>query len=119
MRLAVLIILFLSNAFVPEPYIESVPQILILLIILTLSFPLGDCRAPVRLDVPFLLTFSTSVGASSFGLAKFIKSGPAGIIKTEKCLMGFGTGTFILTMLSIAAVICGKGGQIAFYVGDI
>ena len=98
---------------------ESVPQVYVLSTILGLSGP-GSCEEPVNIDdTLFLITFSTSIASASFGISKFIKSGPARIVRNDKCLMGFGTLSFILIFTNIALTVVGKGFVISSYLGNL
>ena len=98
---------------------ESVPQVQILLAIYIVYG--GDgCSSPVqRGDVLFIVTFSLSVLSATFGVAKFIKSGPVRIINNDKCLMGFCSATFILIFLNIAATLVGRGIVISVFLESI
>ena len=109
-----------SITIFPEPFSEAMPQVHILLLIGVVSKNYDNCTAPVsmsiwRIDPLFITTFSTSVVTVAFGVSKFVKAGPAGIIRGDKCLMGFGTLSFILVFLNIAATIIGRGIVIAVY----
>ena len=98
---------------------ESVPQVQILLAIYV-AYGGDGCSSPVqRGDVLFIVTFSLSVLSATFGVAKFIKSGPARVINNEKCLMGFCSATFILLFFNIAATLVGRGFVIGFYSAEI
>ena len=78
------------------------------------------CQVAVRYDtMTFVVTFCLSVLSATFGVAKFIKSGPARVIDNEKCLMGFCSATFILLFLNIAATLVGRGVVIGFYLGGM
>ena len=101
----------------PEPFLESVPQLHTLWIIFLISKNgLISCEKHVPFDTLFIATYSTSVVTASFGIAKFIKSGPARIVKNDKYLMGFGTLSFILIFINIALTIFGRGLLIGFFV---
>ena len=101
---------------ISEAFIESVPQAHILIAIWAVNQGRG-CDSPVQQgDGLFLVTFSLSVLSATFGVAKFIKSGPARMINNEKCLMGFCSATFILLFLNIAATLVGRGFIIGTFV---
>ena len=75
-----------------------------------------ECEHPVQFQNICILTFTLSVLCGTFGVAKFVKSGPAGIINNEKCLMGFCSVTFILLILNIGFTLIGRGIVIASFV---
>ena len=108
------------ETIVSEPFLESVPQVHMLLVIFILSIQSINtserCDRAVVGDTLFFTTFSTSIVTASFGISKFIKSGPTRIVKNDKCLMGFGTLSFLLIFTNIALTLVGKGCIIAFYV---
>ena len=107
------------NTFVaifPEPFLESVPQVHMLLIIRFIS-PKYDCNSPIHFGPQFSLTFWISIATASFGIAKFVKSGPARIVNNDKCLMGFGTLSFILIFTNIAQTVLCRAWVIAIFVG--
>ena len=54
-------------------------------------------------------SFSLSFISASFGITKFLKAGPIGIVRAEKWLDGFGTLTFILIIFNVAATMLGGG----------
>ena len=77
------------------------------------------CDWAVTFDSLFIVTFSTSVATASFGVSKFLKSGPMRIVRDDKCLMGFCTSSFILLFLNIAATLVGRGVMIGVYAGSV
>lgn len=71
---------------------------------------IGDCSSPINGEDPlFITTFATSVTAASFGISKFLKTGPCRLIKSDKCCMGFCTLSYILLLTNIAATVAAKG----------
>ena len=56
----------------------------------------------------FVCTLFLSTLTASIGIAKFLKSGPASIVRSEKCKDGYGTLTFILIFLNVFATLTGK-----------
>ena len=86
---------------VSEPFLEAVPQVHILLVIWVLDG--GGCSGAVDGGPFFITTFVTSVITASFGISKFLKSGPCRFIKS------FGTLSYFLLFLNIAATIVAKG----------
>ena len=107
------------QTIVSEPFLESVPQVHILMVIYILSINSPNpCNKVYTVggDTLFINTFSTSIVTASFGISKFIKSGPARIVKNDKCLIGFGTLSFLLIFTNIALTLVGKGCIIALYV---
>ena len=85
------------------------PQVHVLLLIWKMSDE--GCKSPVGgIDDPlFILTFVTSVTAASYGISKFIKTGPCRIIRNNTRCSGFGTLSYILLFLNIASTLSAKG----------
>ena len=111
----------LISILVSEPFIESLPQVHLLLVLLIMSSSTGgpgDVK-PVEFSFDFWLTFSLSVAAASFGITKFVKAGPASIMRNDKWLDGFGTWTFILVFLNIFITLCAKGFATATLIAGI
>ena len=112
--------------FVSETFLEAVPQVLIILV---LSYAdntgkeyysvLGSESDGIMAMQLMILTFILSVTSASFGIARFLKTGPARIVREEGCLDGFGTMTFILIFCNVAATLVGKGWIIAITIGQI
>merc|ERR1712241_1206841 len=92
-----------------EPFLESVPQVHVLLLLWKLSGEGCDSAVGVSNDPLFLVTFSASVATASFGISKFLKSGPCRIIRNNTCCSGFGTLSYILLLLNIASTVIAKG----------
>ena len=65
------------------------------------------------------LTFLLSLASASFGVTKFIKAGPASIVKNDTWLDGFGTLTFMLIYLNVCCILLIKGLIIARFVDHI
>merc|ERR1712061_339117 len=92
-----------------------------------MSAPLSmSCVAPVSpvgsdggADWLFITTLLTSIATASFGISKFVKSGPARVVRNDKCLMGFCTFSFIVIFLSTVAIVFGKAIVIATYMGKL
>lgn len=57
----------------------------------------------------FLITYSTSVLSASFGIAKFLKSGPCRLIPNEGFLSGYCQIGFLMVMLNTLCCIVIKG----------
>ena len=57
----------------------------------------------------FWWTLNLSMLTASFGVAKFLKSGPSRIVMSEKCMDGFGTLTYILIVFNIFTTLAGRG----------
>ena len=69
---------------------------------------------------PFLgLTLFLSIAAASFGITKFLKAGPASIVRNDKWMDGFGTWTFILLFLNVACTLIAKGGVVGVCIGAL
>ena len=96
---------------------ESVPQTYILLIIALADG--GNRVSVLDLGLLFCMTYSLSVTSASFGIAKFLKSGPARIVRCEQFIDGYGTLTFILIFFNVAATQIGRGLQISFVLPSI
>ena len=88
----------LSSHFV-EPFVEAVPQVMLLINFLMLEKHLVEER---NLDL-FMVTFVTSILSASLGLTKFLKLGPC------RLLGGYGKISFLLVMLNIIGVLLTKG----------
>ena len=109
------------QSIVSEPFLESVPQLHLLFVIGMLSYVSGGGKVDsdsienysgdiiIPTDLLFWATFLLSFAASTFGIVKFIKSGPAGIVRNDKWLDGFGTLTFILLFANVASTMIVKG----------
>ena len=78
-----------------------------------------DCHDPFVRDTLSMVTFLTSMATASFGIAKFVKSGPARIVRNDKCLMGFGTLSFILIFINILLTLFLKAGMVAVFVDQM
>ena len=100
---------------ISEPFLESVPQIHILLVIWAIDQVGSGCSAIPNWDPLFITTFTTSVLTASFGISKFLKSGPCHIIRNDSYLMGFGTLSYILLLINIFATLVSKGLVFVFY----
>ena len=97
--------MFLILDFISEPFLEAVPQILILLIFFILNPGVA-----YHLDENlFIATFTTSVFTASLGIAKFLKTGPCGLVTDQGPLGGHGTLAFLILMLNITSTIVSKG----------
>ena len=106
-----------KNIFFTEPFLESVPQVIIMLM-MWIGPHIGSCRNPINGHDPlFITTFATSVTAASFGISKFLKSGPCRLITSDKLLMGFGTMSYTLLLINIAATVVAKGFAAAMAIG--
>ena len=57
----------------------------------------------------FIVTLTTSLFSTAFGISKFLKSGPCRLVPNEGCLGGFGTLGFILLFFSVAFSLASKG----------
>ena len=88
---------------------ESAPQAYILMTLAFASGGSGDGGIGDLNSYDFWVPLSLSVSAATFGVAKFLNSGPTSIVGNHKCLKGFGSLTFILIFLIVAATGVGKG----------
>ena len=95
-----------------EPYLEAIPQVLILLCLWIDNdkYIIGNLNNGFGKDaIIFLFTFSTSVLSSAFGIAKFLKSGPCRLVQNDGLLGGYGQLAFLLLMLSTIFCLIIKG----------
>ena len=97
---------------------EAVPQLHLLFVIFELTAWTGQ-NAAVEVSGLFCVTFVLSLASATFGIVKFIKAGPASIVRNDKWLEGFGTWTFILLYLNVACTLITKGSVICIVVGGI
>ena len=98
---------------VSEPFLESIPQIHILLVILSQTLTNSSHELVVgksRSDqILFWTTFSLSVFSATFGIAKFLKVGPCCLVSSHGPLGGLGSIGFLTLMLNIASTLLLKG----------
>ena len=105
--------------FFVEPFLESIPQSHVLLVIYLQSFPLSwidveNNEGVVDTSDPFFLaTFLSSILSASFGVSKLLKLGPCPLVPQDK----FGL-VFLMVFLSILTGLVGKGIMVAFVIGD-
>ena len=78
-----------------------------------LSLKSDLCASPVDNDILFRVTFLTSIMSASLGTARFLKTGPAKIVRNGKCLSGYGTLTYILIFVHNVLIVLGKGAVIS------
>jgi hypothetical protein len=90
---------------ISEPFLESIPQIHILLCI----WGNGYFGSLSGTDIQFLVTFSLSVVSASLGIAKFLKLGPCRLVPGDGPLGGYCRPSFLLLVLDIAAWLVSKG----------
>ena len=109
-----------------EPFLESVPQIYILLVIWSIDGQFGGCSivAPnaKRDDLSsalFKTTFIMSILTASLGISKFLKCGPCHFIRNDSYLMGYGTISYILLLINIWSTLVSKGFVLFFYVDPV
>ena len=86
-----------------EPFLESVPQVHIILMVV---FGSGATVDPE--DWKAVATFALSVFSAAFGITKFFSVGPCRLIPYDKINLGF-----FLMMLNVASCLVGKGYQLA------
>ena len=94
-----------------EPFLESVPQIHILLCLAvsegTRTNSIVDFK---RRDTLFIMTFATSVFSGGLGIAKFLKVGPCKFLSSKSgYLGGFVSLGTPFVVLSIITALVGKG----------
>ena len=107
-----------STFYISEPYLESIPTVLILLACRFRNPSLFLGSQENFLGIPkttmFWTTFSISVISGSFGMAKFLKLGPCQIVPSQKLHVGF----FFL-FITMGTTLVAKGwvlGSSLFYV---
>ena len=88
-----------------EPFLESAPQMHILLCLWLQENKLIEEGNQTF----FIVTLTTSLFSTAFGISKFLKSGPCQLVPNEGCLGGFGTLGFILLFFSVAFSLTSKG----------
>ena len=90
--------------FFSEPYLESIPQIHVVLCLVISNATHGEVPASV------LVTFALSIFSGGFGIAKFMKTGPCKIVPcTSGFLDGFVSLGFPAVVFSVIATFVGKG----------
>ena len=92
-----------------EPFLESVPQVHVLLVIAagskTYQWQSQINKGVIDIsDTFFLATFCTSIFSAAFGMTKLLKVGPCSIVPRNKYGLGF-----FLSFLSILFGLAGKG----------
>ena len=103
-----------------EPFLESIPQSHVLLVIYLQSFPLSwidveNNEGVVDTSDPFFLaTFLSSILSASFGISKLLKLGPCPLVPQDKVGL-----VFLMVFLSILTGLAGKGMMVAFIIGDL
>ena len=96
----------------PEPFLESVPQVHIILMVV-----FGTNRSNRTVDpcAPLAIaTFSSSVFAAAFGITKFFSLGPCRLIPFDKMNLGF-----FLMILNVACCLVGKGSLLVIAPSDL
>ena len=108
-----------SSSIFPEPFFESAPQAHILFVMAVthanLRLKSDVCASPVENDMLFRVSFLTSILSASLGTARFLKTGPAKIVRDDKCFRGYGTLTYILIFIHNVLIIFGRG----FVISDV
>ena len=92
----------------PEPFLESVPQVHIILMVVFGSVS-GATRTIDPFDPQAIATFTLSVFSAAFGITKLFSVGPCRLIAYDKINLGF-----FMMMLNVACCLVGKGGLLAF-----
>ena len=87
----------------PEPFLESVPQVHIILMVVFGSVS-GATRTIDPFDPQAIVTFSMSVFAATLGITKFFSVGPCRLIPYDKMNLGF-----FLVMVNVVCCLVGKG----------
>ena len=104
--------------FFPEPFLESIPQSHVLLVVLIQSLPQYWNQVHYNIGVVdttdpfFLATFISSILSASFGVSNLLKLGPCPLVPQNK----FGV-VFLMIFLSILGGLAGKGMMVAFVFG--
>jgi len=101
-----------------EPYLESIPQVLIQTsIMIQLRLDREEFRVIFGSSTFFLISYSLSIFSATFGLAKFLKSGPCHLIPSEGYFDGYLTLGFCLVFVSSMAGTLQKGFSLGFLIG--
>ena len=87
-----------------EPFLEAVPQIHCLLVLLVLDDSAANGANPIL----FIVTFYSSILTASLGIAKFLKIGPCRLVPDHGPVGGHATLGFFLLMVNIASTIVSK-----------
>ena len=110
--------------FVSETFLEAVPQLFIILVLFftdhtggKLNSVLGT-ESVMEIGLP-QVTFLLSLTTASFGIARFLTTGPARIVREDGYLDGFGTSTFILIFWNVVATMSGIGWVMAITISRI
>ena len=108
-------ILNLFKILFSEPFLEALPQVHILIILYQFDAEIigGDNFASMGL---FLLALVSSMFTVSFGIAKFLKTGPCRLLPEEGLGGGFMHMGFVVTFLNVATMILCKANQLVFMV---
>ena len=99
------------HALFSEPFIESIPQVHILLTLWIEESHLFVGRegpGSEKTRILFYATFATSIMSASLGIAKFLKLGPCRLIPNEGILGGYGCLSFLMLLFNVACTICSK-----------
>ena len=87
-----------------EPFLEALPQVHILITLASMDYYLiSDGNSDL-----FRLTLFSSFLSASFGIAKYLKTGPCRLLPEEGLCGGFMHMGFIFTFLNVAAMILSK-----------
>ena len=110
-----------------EPFLESIPQIILYTIIffsswgkltgnlddvrtlIELSGGTADPKNPAWVDIPtkFAISYGLSLVSAGLAITKFFKDGPLGFIPSTGFLDGMLTPAFILTLLgNVCFMVC-------------
>ena len=101
--------------FVAEPLLEALPQIYILIGVLTDK----SCKEQKGITLCleniltgndnslYMLTLISSIFTAAFGITKFLKLGPCRFLPSKGCLGGYFTCSFVLVMMNVVLNIIG------------
>ena len=98
----------LENVSGVEPFIESVPQCLL---VLSLGIVTLGCVGPIShngLDVQGTYVFATSILSASYGLTNFLRVGPLKVIPNQPAA-GFGHPSFYIVFFGVLCSLAAKG----------
>ena len=93
------------NSLISEPFLESLPQVHLILLIVVTGIDGGIGGGAVgNHSWQTIITFTLSVFSACFGISKFFNVGPSRLIPYDEMNLGF----FVL-MMNIASCFIGKG----------
>ena len=92
----------------PEPVLESLPQVHIILCLWGQNPQLISGRNMSEISL-FIATFVSSVFSASKGLGDFLLNGPCKLLPNDGLVGGMGKMGYIFLLINIAFTLCAKG----------